>query len=153
SPPLAAPIEFTGPLSVVLSVTTDAKDTDFAAGIMRIEPSGRTTAVRGGIQRLRYRNGSAKEEFAKPGEISKVTIDCWAASLTLGPGDRLRVVVASSAFPDYARNLNTGEPDATATKMVTAHQTIFHDKAHPSYLVLPVIPRAPLGELRFAPER
>jgi uncharacterized protein len=153
SPPLAAPIEFTGPLSVVLSVTTDAKDTDFAAGLMRLEPSGKTTFVRGGIQRLRYRNGNAKEDFAKPGEISKVTIDCWAHSMTLDAGDRLRVVVTSSAFPDYARNLNTGEPDATATKMVTAHQTIFHDKAHPSYLVLPVIPRAPLGDLRFAPEK
>ncbi len=153
SPPLAAPIEITGPLSAVLSVTTDAKDTDFVVTLMRIEASGKTTPIRGGIQRLRYRNGNAKEDFAKPGEVSKVTIDCWAHSMTLDAGDRLRVVVASSAFPEYARNLNTGEPDATATKSVIAHQTIFHDAKHPSYFVLPVIPRSPRGDLRFAPEK
>ena len=38
-------------------------------------------------------------------------------------------------------NLNTGEPIASGTRIVRAHQTIFHDAEHPSRLVLPVIPR------------
>jgi putative CocE/NonD family hydrolase len=151
SPPLLAPVEITGPVSAVLSVTTDAKDTDFVVGLLRVSPSSRTTAIRGGIRRLRYRSGYDKEDFAKPGELSTLTIDLWATSLRLEAGDRLAVRVASSGFPSCARNLNTGEPDATATKMVVARQTVFHDAKRPSYVVLPVIPReGTSSELRFA---
>ncbi len=149
SPPLAGPVEITGPVSAVLSVTTDAKDTDFAVGIYRIEPSGYTTAVRGGIQRLKYRNGWDKPSFAKPGEVSTLTIDCWATGLRLSKGDRLLVEVQSNGFPGHARNLNTGEPDAAATKAVVARQTLFHDAARPSYVLLPVIPREDAPGLRF----
>jgi predicted acyl esterase len=78
-----------------------------------------------------------------------LTIDMWSTSLRLGAGERLRVQVSSTAFPGAARNLNTGEPDATATKMVVAHQTIFHDAEQPSYLLLPVIPREGLGALEL----
>jgi hypothetical protein len=37
-------------------------------------------------------------------------------------------------------NPNTGEPLARHTRMVTAEQTVFHDAARPSHVVLPVIP-------------
>src|SRR5262249_32081502 len=53
SPPLKGPVEITGPVRAVLSVTTDAKDTDFAVALLRIAPGGAMTPVRGGIQRLR----------------------------------------------------------------------------------------------------
>jgi putative CocE/NonD family hydrolase len=150
SPPLAHAVELTGPFSAVLSVTTDAKDTDFVVGLMRIQPDGRMLELRGGVQRLRYRSGYAREDFAKPGEVSTLTIDLWATGIRLAAGERLRVEVQSSAFPGTARNLNTGEPDATATRMVVAHQTLFHDEKRPSYVLLPVIPREGLGELAFA---
>ncbi len=37
----------------------------------------------------------------------------------------------------WSRNLGTGEPIGTATQMVAADQTIYHDRAHPSVLMLP----------------
>jgi len=151
SAPLASAFELTGPLRAVLSVSTDAKDTDFTASLERIAPDGRVTAVQGGIQRLRYRSGYAREDFAKPGEMSTLEIDMWSTSLRLEAGTRLRVTIGSNGFPGTARNLNTGEPDFSATKGVVAHQTVFHDAERPSYLLLPVIPRTGLGELTFAP--
>lgn len=36
------------------------------------------------------------------------------------------------------RNLGTGEPLATGTRMASADQVIYHDAAHPTALVLPV---------------
>jgi predicted acyl esterase len=39
-------------------------------------------------------------------------------------------------FPAYARNLNTGEPNATATRIVVATHTIYHDVGRPSALRL-----------------
>ena len=152
SPPLAHALELTGPFSAVLAVTTDAVDTDFVVGLVKLAPDGTTLDLRGGIQRLRYRSGYAREDRAEPGELSTLTIDLWATGIRLDQGDRLRVEVSSNGFPGTARNLNTGEPDATATRMVVANQTVYHDAARPSYVVLPVIPRAGTGSLEFAPE-
>jgi predicted acyl esterase len=44
-------------------------------------------------------------------------------------------------FPNYARNLNTGEPISNATRMVVAQQTIYHDAKRPSALRFRVLPR------------
>jgi hypothetical protein len=52
-----------------------------------------------------------------------------------------------------ARNLNTGEPDATATTMVAARQTVSCGAARPSFLLLPAIPREDAAEIRFAGRR
>jgi uncharacterized protein len=46
--------------------------------------------------------------------------------------------VASGGHPRWNRNLGSGEPQVTATIMRAADQTIYHDAAHPSALILPV---------------
>ncbi len=48
----------------------------------------------------------------------------------------MRVVVSSALFPKYDRNLNTGGDNERDTTWVVAHQTILHDAAHPSEIVL-----------------
>ena len=55
-------------------------------------------------------------------------------------GHRIRLEVASSAFPKFDRNLNTGEDIGTGTRMVRAENRVWHDAEHPSRLILPVIP-------------
>jgi predicted acyl esterase len=55
-------------------------------------------------------------------------------------GHRIRLEISSSNFPRFDRNLNTGESAATSAKWATATNTILHDAAHPSALVLPVVP-------------
>ena len=49
--------------------------------------------------------------------------------------------MTSSNFPRFDRNLNTGGVLGQETEMLPALQTIFHDAAHTSRLVLPIIPR------------
>jgi hypothetical protein len=51
----------------------------------------------------------------------------------------LRLQVSSGSHPRWSRNLGTGEPLATGVHMAVADQTIYHDEAHPSALVLPVV--------------
>jgi len=53
-------------------------------------------------------------------------------------GHRTRVQVSSGAFPRYARNPGTGEPHATAARLLAATQTVYHDPARPSAIILPV---------------
>ena len=49
--------------------------------------------------------------------------------------------MASASFPVFSRNLNTGGETETETRYVRAEQTIYHDAAHPSRVILPVIPK------------
>jgi hypothetical protein len=96
-----------------------------------------------GIVRMSYRDSREKPELMKPGQIYKITVDLWATSNVFQAGHRVRVEVSSSNYPRFDRNLNTGDPDiAHATKKTTATNTILHDAAHPSALVISVIPAA-----------
>ena len=89
---------------------------------------------------MRYRGSPEKQELLKPGEMVHVTVDMVATSNVFLAGHKLRLEVSSSNFPRFDRNLNTGEEQATATRMVKATNTIYHDRAHPSALLLPVVP-------------
>jgi hypothetical protein len=54
-------------------------------------------------------------------------------------GHRLRLQVSGGAHPRFARNLGTGEPMPTATRMEICQKAIYLDPAHPSALILPII--------------
>jgi putative CocE/NonD family hydrolase len=69
-------------------------------------------------------------------------IDLWATSAVFLAGHRIRVEITSSNFPHWDRNSNTGWPGADADRVVTARQTVFHDAARPSHILLPIIPGA-----------
>lgn len=149
SPPLAAPCELMGPFQVVLWVTTDAADTDFVAELTRVTAAGEHLVMRGGVQRLRYATDPRRDTPATPGEVTRVAIDCWASGLRLERGDRVLLRVSSWAWPGYARNLNTLEPQATAERAVVATNVVLHDAEHPSHVLLPVVPREDAPGLSF----
>ena len=132
--------EVTGPLSLDLYVTSSAVDTDFTAKLVDVWPNGFAQNISEGILRLRYRNSRAIPELANPGEIYKIKIEMNATSNVFLPGHKLRLEVSSSNFPRFDRNLNTGELQARATRMIKAENSVLHDKDHPSALILPVVP-------------
>ena len=102
----------------------------------------RTVALRGCAReflRARFRKSLKSPTLLHPGEIAGYDIDLWAVGNVLKKGHRLQVMLTSSCFPVYARNLNTGGELATETAMVKASQTIYHTAARPSYLLLPVL--------------
>jgi putative CocE/NonD family hydrolase len=133
--------EVTGPIWLDLYVSTSAVDTDFTAKLVDVWPNGFAQNLSEGIQRLRYRNSRANPELANPGEIYRLKVELNATSNVFLAGHKLRLEVSSSNFPRFDRNLNTGEPQARATRMIKAENTVLHDKAHPSALILPVVPR------------
>ena len=139
--PFTQDAEVTGPVSLDLFASTSAMDTDFTAKLVDVWPNGFAQNLTEGILRLRYRHSQEKPELANPGEIHHVTVDLWATSNVFLVGHRLRLEVSSSNFPRFDRNLNTGEEQARATRMVKATNAIYHDREHPSALVLPVVPQ------------
>jgi predicted acyl esterase len=63
----------------------------------------------------------------------------WQTGILFQKGHRIRVEVASALFPMFSRNLNTGGHNEKETRYVTAAQKVFHEAAHPSYVLLPLI--------------
>jgi len=139
------PLEVTGPVRVRLFASSDAVDTDFVARLCDVHPDGRSIVVCDGIVRMRFREGFETEKMMVPGRVYEFDVDMGYTSNTFLPGHALRLEITSSCFPQFDRNLNTGEPLATGTRMQCARQAVYHSKVHPSHLVLPVIPREGRG--------
>jgi len=142
TPAFGQEFEVTGPISADLFVTSSAVDTDFAAKLVDVWPNGFAQNLTDGILRMRYRNSNEKPEWMNPGEVYRITIDMWATSNVFLAGHKLRLEISSSDFPRFDRNLNTGEEQARGTRIAKATNVIFHDKEHPSALILPVIAAA-----------
>ncbi len=140
TPPLKKPLEATGPIRVVLYVSTSQPDTDFTAKLVDVFPDGRAQTLTDGILRLRYRESLEKPEMARPNQVYPITIDAGVTSNVFGVGHRIRLEVSSSNFPRFDRNPNTGRPIADEKELRTANQAVYHDRRRPSHLLLPVVP-------------
>lgn len=141
SAPLPQALEITGPIAVTLYAASSAPDTDFTAKLVDVRPDGYAQNLADGIVRARYRESRARPSPITPGTIYVYTIDLWSTSFVFQRGHRIRVEIASANFPRFDRNHNTGQPLFADAELQAATQTIYHDAAHPSHLVLPVIPR------------
>ena len=140
--PLAADSEVTGPIKVDLYASSSAPDTDFMAKLLDVWPTGLRQRLCDGMMRARFRDGMDKPSLIEPGKIYHYTIDCWNTSQVFKPGHRIGLEIASSAFPKYDRNLNTGAPLGVTTEMAVAEQRIYHDEGHLSAVMLPIVPRS-----------
>jgi hypothetical protein len=142
TPPLEQDLEVTGPITLDLFAKSSAVDTDFTAKLVDVWPNGFAQNLTEGILRARYREsttGAAKPIV--PGQVYEYKIDLWSTSNVFLKGHRIRLEVSSSNFPRFDRNLNTGKDAATDSTFVKATNTILHDAAHPSALILPVAPK------------
>ena len=119
--------------SVDLHVSSDRQHTDFFARLCEVNPAGQSLNICDGLLRL-----SPGQPGAASDGTRRARFELWPVAHRFRPGSRLRLQVSSGAHPRYARNTGTGEPLATATTLVTAHQAVYHDAAHPSAIILPL---------------
>ena len=92
------------------------------------------------ILRARFRNGFESEAFLTPNEVYKITIELPPVSNLFKTGHQIRLDIASSNFPRFDINPNTGEPMGRHTGSVKALNTVHMNRDHASQVVLPVIP-------------
>jgi putative CocE/NonD family hydrolase len=137
TPPLEKPIRIFGIPYVILYAATTASHTDFTAKLVRVRPNHIADFICIGIARSRYL-------FREQGYTAK-KINLWHFSLEptscfFAAGDRIRLEIASSAFPLFDRNPGTAvpSPKATSWDWQRSTQIIHHDGDHPSTLYLPV---------------
>jgi putative CocE/NonD family hydrolase len=136
---LKEPVTIAGPVAMDLHATTDGKDTDWMIKLVDVYPDGKAYPMAEGILRARFRDGLDQPSPLTPGQAYRYTVDMVGTAVVFLPGHRIRVDITSSNFPQFDRNLNTGDPLGKGTQPRVAQQTIHHSAARPSAIVLPVV--------------
>lgn len=135
--------ELTGPITVTLYVSSDAKDTDFSVKLLDVDPDGPAYNLNETIQRMRYRNGYDKPViWMAQGQVYSVTFQPMQTSDFIAAGHALRIEVSSSNFPRFDRNLNTGGNNYDEVRSVVAHNEVYHSSAEPSSITVTVVPHS-----------
>jgi putative CocE/NonD family hydrolase len=141
--PLSADTEVCGPVKARLWASTSGRDADFMAKLLDVWPDGFAQRLADGMVRARFREGMDKQVAVEPGRVYPLDVDVWNTCQLFKSGHRIRLEVASSGFPKYDRNPATGEPLGKTTRLEKSEQKVFHDREHPSHVVLPIVPRKP----------
>ncbi len=132
SPELEKPLVLLGPVRAVIFIKTDAPATDFFVSLQEVHPDGKIINIQEGGKTV-YNDVRAAPE------LKKMDISLWATGIQINPGYKLRVVISSSLFPRYNRNINSGEKIFSAKNPHVANQFIYTGKSYPSRVMLPVL--------------
>jgi hypothetical protein len=135
--PLLREMEIFGHPRIRLFAATSAAHADFTAKLVRVTQGGRAEFLSIGIARSTWLFGDP--EYAAD-QIHAWEFNLEPVSFVLAPGERLRLEIASSAFPLYDRNPSTGVPpqDADNWNWARSTQQILHSADYPSAIYLPV---------------
>jgi putative CocE/NonD family hydrolase len=138
--PTAQSLAIIGRVSASFWATTDGKDTDFVALLVDVHPDGLSHVIVERIVRGRFRKGrNLPAELLTPNVPYQYDLDLGYTATMLRPGHKLQLLISSSSYPGYERNLNTGASNEDTTETRVARNAILHDAAHPSLLKIPVV--------------
>lgn len=136
--PFKDAVEISGPITLRLHASTSAVDTDFTAKVTFVSPEGISLNLCECLLRLSGRNLTGEPELATPGKIYDLTLGVGQTSIVIEKGYQLRLQISSSNFPQFDRNMNTGNAIGVDEKGIVARQTIYYGLNNSSYLELPV---------------
>ncbi len=133
SPPLTEALEVLGPVSARLQVRASSPHFDVFARLCDVDPQGHSRNICDGL----VRQGPASAS-GTAGSGSTITVPMSSTAYRFAAGHRLRLQISGGAHPRFARNTGTGEPPATATRLVPVDIQIIHAADRPCALSLPV---------------
>ncbi len=136
--PLTGAVEVIGPVRVELYFASSLEHFDVFARLCDVDRLGVSRNVCDALERVTPGVHAEAEDGA-----TRIAFSLWPTAHRFGAGHRIRLQISSGAHPRYARNPGTGEPPATATRLLAADQTVFHGPRHPSAVVLSVVGRTP----------
>jgi putative CocE/NonD family hydrolase len=143
SAPLEQSTEVTGPITAQVFVSCDCRDLDLWVHLLDVAPEGAAfNLMSPGLNVLRASYRDAKRrQLLTPGKIYRLDLDHLITSNVFRKGHRIRVQISGSFFPNFSRNLQTGELETSSAKMQAATIRIHHDDDHQSRIILPVVER------------
>jgi len=156
SSPLEEEIEVTGPITLVLYASSTERDADIYVRLVDQEPDALqqrgVTPPRGKILTRGWLRASHREKDPKrskpfepyythehpapiePGKIYKYEIEVWPTSNLFRKSHRIRVDISNGDSPAF-------DFGGHHFGLKVGKDTIYYEKAHPSHIILPVIPK------------
>lgn len=131
--PLDSDVEVIGPVSAEVFVQSESDHFDVFARVCDVLPSGVSLNVCDALVRVEPHTPERAADGSR-----RVAIDLWPTARRFAAGHRIRLSVSGGAHPRYSRNLGTGEPPASAQRMVAVDVEVLHDAEHPTSVQLPV---------------
>jgi len=152
TPALESPLTIWGPLSLTLYASSSQIDTAWFVKLADILPQGTARILSRGILKASFREVDAarskpgrpfhpfqRQEVLEPGKIYEFQIELRPIFHTFQQGHRLQLQIASE---DIQYNNPLRQIDVMLLPW-PVENAVHHDRAHPSHLLLPVIPSAP----------
>ena len=138
SDPAEREMEVVGRPRIMVFAATSAAHADITAKLVRVTQDERAEFLCIGIARSSWLFRDAKYEADA---VHKWEFTLEPIAFVLRVGERLRLEIASSAFPLYDRNPSTAVPPQSAGPYNWARSTqqILHTREHPSAVFLPII--------------
>ena len=144
TPPLERDTEVTGPIEARVFLSCDCRDTDLWVRLLDVDPDGTALNLMSpglDVIRASYRDLAKGRQLLTPGKIYELRLDHLVTSNVFKRGHRVRIQVSTSFFPNFSRNLHTGDLETVSARRQRATIRIHHDRSHPSQLTLPVVDR------------
>jgi len=141
SDPFVQTTRIVGDVTVTLSMSSSAPDTDLMVKLLDVDGEGHAYNLSDTAARMRYRNGYDGIALMQPGQAYSVKLTGLVTATDLLPGHRLRIEIAGTNFPNYERNLNTGGRNVDESIAHTARNRILHDGQHASFVEFNTLPR------------
>nr|WP_242433918.1 CocE/NonD family hydrolase [Streptomyces sp. CB01580] len=129
TPPLTEPVDVLGPVSALLSVSTDTGHADVFTRSCDVDPQGRSVNVCDGLGRLRTTEDppstteeaptTAEEASSTTGQApSRTIVSMSSTAHRFRVGHRIRWQISGGAHPRYARGTGESSVDATVFEPV-----------------------------------
>jgi putative CocE/NonD family hydrolase len=144
SAPLPGDVEVSGPVRARIYLSCDCRDTDLWVRLLDVAPNGTAwNLMSPGVDAIRasYRDLSKGRQLLSPGEIYQIEVNGPVTSNLFARGHRVRIQISSTFFPNFSRNLHSGELETTSAHRQTATIRVHHDRDHPSQISLHTIDR------------
>lgn len=142
TPPLEKNFKVIGNIRPEIYLSCDAPDCDLFVQILDVNPDGKAFNLMSPGEtalRVSYRNKTEKRELLHSGQIVKLIFPNLYTANDFKKGHRIRVLISSSWYPTYSRNLQTGKLESVSAKIRKAKISIYHDKKYPSKIIFPVV--------------
>ncbi len=139
SDPFPVTTRIVGDVNVSLHVASSAPDTDFMIKLIDVDADGHPYNLADTAVRMRYRNGYQTDARMQLGQVYAVQLTGMVTATDLLPGHRLRIEVASTNFPNYERNLNSGGRNFDETISHVARNRVVHTERNASYVEFTVM--------------
>ena len=130
SAPLDEPLSILGFPEVVLHLAVSVPIASAVVRLADVAPDGTSAQVTAGILNLTHRRSHANPEPLAPGRVEEIRVQLRGVGYRFEPGHRIRVSVASSAWP------------VVWPSPFPAEFELHGGAATPSRLILPVVPPA-----------